>query len=403
MNFSKKLTELRKKAGLSQEELGYKLNVTRQTVSKWELGQTTPEMEKLVELSKVFSISVEDLVNGSDTNSNDPINTVIDDQPIKSEHGNKRIIIFVIAIVALILMLVIISSFSFTKSIFSKILGNTDTVTEQADGFFGSFFQFFGNSMDKINVSEFNSGISNCEGTNSGTAVTWLLDSIITSNKTKDRKIAIKYNDIETQDVEKIKEIKLDMDKFKTYEVSIEYDESGYVTVAKIEELITKSDISSFNTSFEMLYSGTKMGNSVTQLLDEIITNNKTKERKVTVKYNDTETQDEVTIREIKKNIETFDNYEIIFEYDAEGFINKAVIEPISKTQNQDTATQNKVQTNTPNTTQNNTSQFDKEFEEAQQRIEQTQQQIQQNIENMQNSNKDFNEKFEEIKQQIGM
>ena len=37
---------LRQLTGLSQEELGYKLNVTRQTVSKWELGQTTPEITK---------------------------------------------------------------------------------------------------------------------------------------------------------------------------------------------------------------------------------------------------------------------------------------------------------------------------------------------------------------------
>ena len=56
MKFNEKLINLRKKAGLSQEELGYKLNVTRQTVSKWELGQTTPEMDKLIEISKIFNI-----------------------------------------------------------------------------------------------------------------------------------------------------------------------------------------------------------------------------------------------------------------------------------------------------------------------------------------------------------
>ena len=54
MKFNEKLIELRRKAGLSQEDLGYKLNVTRQTVSKWELGQTTPEMDKLIEMSKIF-------------------------------------------------------------------------------------------------------------------------------------------------------------------------------------------------------------------------------------------------------------------------------------------------------------------------------------------------------------
>ena len=62
MKFNEKLIELRKKEGLSQEELGYKLNVTRQTISKWELGQTTPEMEKLSEISNIFGISVDNLI-----------------------------------------------------------------------------------------------------------------------------------------------------------------------------------------------------------------------------------------------------------------------------------------------------------------------------------------------------
>ena len=61
MKFHEKLMRLRKEKGLSQEELGYHLGVTRQTVSKWESGQTTPEMDKLVELSKFFSISMDEL------------------------------------------------------------------------------------------------------------------------------------------------------------------------------------------------------------------------------------------------------------------------------------------------------------------------------------------------------
>ena len=66
MTFHEKLMSLRKSAGLSQEELGDKLNVTRQTVSKWELGQTTPEMEKLIELSRLFAISIDELVGNTD-------------------------------------------------------------------------------------------------------------------------------------------------------------------------------------------------------------------------------------------------------------------------------------------------------------------------------------------------
>ena len=66
MKFNEKLIELRKKEALSQEELGYKLNVTRQTVSKWELGQTTPEMSKLTQIANLFKVSVDELVNEED-------------------------------------------------------------------------------------------------------------------------------------------------------------------------------------------------------------------------------------------------------------------------------------------------------------------------------------------------
>lgn len=45
MAFSNKLYSLRKQKGLSQDELCSKLNVSRQTISKWELGETTPELE----------------------------------------------------------------------------------------------------------------------------------------------------------------------------------------------------------------------------------------------------------------------------------------------------------------------------------------------------------------------
>lgn len=67
MQFHENLMRLRKQKGLSQEELGNQLNVSRQTVSKWELGQTTPEMEKLIDISKLFEISIDSLVGKSDS------------------------------------------------------------------------------------------------------------------------------------------------------------------------------------------------------------------------------------------------------------------------------------------------------------------------------------------------
>lgn len=65
MNFSNKLMELRRAKGWSQEQLGEKLGVTRQTISKWELGQTTPELEKLAAISELFGITTDELIKGT--------------------------------------------------------------------------------------------------------------------------------------------------------------------------------------------------------------------------------------------------------------------------------------------------------------------------------------------------
>ena len=65
MEFYKNLNRFRKEKGWSQEELGNRLNVSRQTVSKWELGTTTPEMNKLMELSRIFQVSIDELVGNS--------------------------------------------------------------------------------------------------------------------------------------------------------------------------------------------------------------------------------------------------------------------------------------------------------------------------------------------------
>ena len=64
MEFGNRLYELRKQKGLSQEELANRLDVTRQTVSKWELSDSTPDMDKLVALGELFEISLDELVLG---------------------------------------------------------------------------------------------------------------------------------------------------------------------------------------------------------------------------------------------------------------------------------------------------------------------------------------------------
>ena len=337
MKFNEKLIGLRKKEGLSQEELGYKLNVTRQTVSKWELGQTTPEMEKLVEMSKIFNISVDELINESETVVNE--NPIIEDQRIEEKSAkNNKVVFFIVGALVIVVILILVKFFSgifMINRIKDEGINTQESIIERFFGIFDKAFDFAEQNMDSMNETEskigllkFNGALEIYSGTNMGTGVESVLDCVITNNKKQDRKIIVKYMELETQNEEEIKNIKQDIKTHSEYEVSFEYDEEGYIKEVRIEKLVSEFEVSSFNNGLE-IYAGSTMGGTVTVVLDNIITINKTKDRKIIVKYMQTETQNEEEIKGIKRNIGTFNDYEITFEYDADGFINKAIIEKL--------------------------------------------------------------------------
>lgn len=336
MKFNEKLIELRKKEGLSQEELGYKLNVTRQTVSKWELGQTTPEMDKLVKMSKIFNLSVDELINESEETTNQ--NPVIEDQTIgEKDTKEKNIKIIIVGALIIVIILIIVKLFAGFNIFFNIFNQATDTIDQATnaqenifENYFDNFFDIFNKTMENNNETEkqttttdFNGPIEVFQMTENVTAV---LDKVIKSNETEERKITVKYEETETQDTEEIKNLKSIIDESGSYEITLEYDEEGYINEVIIEKVVRQLDISKFNNNFK-IYSGTNKGGQIIALLDNIITSNKTKERKITVKYKETETKDESEIKNIKRDIDTFNNYEVTFEYDADGFINEAIIE----------------------------------------------------------------------------
>lgn len=80
MNFSEKLLALRKAKGMTQEQLAEKLDVSRQSVSKWESGQAVPELEKIAALSTVFDVTTDYLLKPSE----------IDDLSLKTEMLEKQ-------------------------------------------------------------------------------------------------------------------------------------------------------------------------------------------------------------------------------------------------------------------------------------------------------------------------
>ncbi len=80
-----KLLELRKKTNLSQEDVAFKLNVTRQTVSKWETNQSVPDFDKIVPLCELYGVSPNELL-GVETKENDTWSKRTDSV---EDHANK--------------------------------------------------------------------------------------------------------------------------------------------------------------------------------------------------------------------------------------------------------------------------------------------------------------------------
>lgn len=62
MEIGNRLNQLRKLSGMTQEQLAEKLHVSRQTISKWEAGVTMPDLESVVSVSRMFHISLDDLM-----------------------------------------------------------------------------------------------------------------------------------------------------------------------------------------------------------------------------------------------------------------------------------------------------------------------------------------------------
>lgn len=67
MKLQDNLIQLRKQKGYSQEELAYQLGISRQSVSKWESGMSTPELDRLIEIADLYEVSLDELIRGETT------------------------------------------------------------------------------------------------------------------------------------------------------------------------------------------------------------------------------------------------------------------------------------------------------------------------------------------------
>lgn len=252
MKFYEKLIILRKKALLSQEELAEKLDVTRQTISKWELGQSKPDIDKLQMMSKLFEVDVNTLTN-EDISLEDKGETR-EDKNNKKEDGDRKFILY-------ILIIIFIASLAFlTYRVGTDIKTKKDEIKEElrkekekAEKKQEEEEKKQQELEDKINKEQeeyhenfskdsFNSTFEMNQGTKSGMFAKSQVDNIIKNNK-KDKEHLIEVIFDGTSygtDPSNISNVKNKLqefngNKFQEYEISLDYDDNGYVNKVTIE------------------------------------------------------------------------------------------------------------------------------------------------------------------------
>ena len=96
MNLGEKLIKLRKDKNLSQEEVAEKLGVTRQTISKWETNESTPDLNKIVPICNLYDITTEELLTDK---------IIVKKENNKVKNQSLKLIDSIISTIALLLYL----------------------------------------------------------------------------------------------------------------------------------------------------------------------------------------------------------------------------------------------------------------------------------------------------------
>ena len=112
MSLGEKLLKLRKKKGLSQEEVADILHVTRQTVSKWETDQSMPDFDKVVPICNLYEISTEELFHNEVSTSREVEEVSMENTATYQNYNHKKALFTTVAVMLYILSVVVIIFFS---------------------------------------------------------------------------------------------------------------------------------------------------------------------------------------------------------------------------------------------------------------------------------------------------
>lgn len=91
MNLNEKLVELRKAKGLTQRELAGMLNVTRQAISRWEVGTAAPSLDNLAFLSRLYGVPLDDFIQDGNMETEEPSNVPASPDPVPANTGRPHV------------------------------------------------------------------------------------------------------------------------------------------------------------------------------------------------------------------------------------------------------------------------------------------------------------------------
>src|SRR6056297_1326671 len=91
MSIEESIYELRKKNNLSQGELTSKMDVSRQSITKWETGQSVPDLKNIIKLSEIFNVTVDEIVKDKNINEiNEEISGKVKDNSKSAKHQRNK-------------------------------------------------------------------------------------------------------------------------------------------------------------------------------------------------------------------------------------------------------------------------------------------------------------------------
>ena len=121
MEIGNKINQLRKLSGMTQEQLAEKLNVSRQTISKWESDSTSPDLESIVKISRIFHVSLDHLLKEGEAGvANKTDEQITLEDLMKINLHNRKMTLLLIS--GLIFIMVSILNFAYVIALQSTTL-----------------------------------------------------------------------------------------------------------------------------------------------------------------------------------------------------------------------------------------------------------------------------------------